>query len=206
MAPEPVTAERAYGLLKSDILSGRLAPGSSLVERQLAMEYGMSISPVRDAAHRLLGERMVELVQVGGYRVPLLTASALRDLYAWHSHLVRLILKDQMPADPLLPTLVPVIDTAQTVAAAAAGIFRALAASARNEQFGLALRGANDRLAATRVSEGEVLRNLDGELARVAEAICGSDRNRFGVLWAYHRRRIRRADKIAMIGGRTLCL
>ena len=56
MSPEPVLAERAYLLLKADIMAGRFAPGSILNERQLAAEYGVSVSPLRDAAQRLAGE------------------------------------------------------------------------------------------------------------------------------------------------------
>jgi DNA-binding transcriptional MocR family regulator len=199
MAPEPVTGERAYALLRSDILSGRLAPGASIVERQLASEYGMSISPLRDAAHRLAGERIVELMQSGGYRVPQLTAAALRDLYAWHSHLVRLIVKYPSHIRPPTLAIRSSPGTPGAAAVAATAVFRSLAASAQNEEFGRALGSANDRLAATRVFEAGAMANLDQELAGVIAAICGSGDNRFAVLWAYHRRRIRRADKISAL-------
>ncbi|WP_232494498.1 GntR family transcriptional regulator [Novosphingobium kaempferiae] len=201
MAPEPVAAERAYKLLKSDLLAGRFKPGSPIIERQIALEYGMSISPLRDAAHRLVGERMVEMVKAGGYRVPYFTATALRDLYVWHGQLVRLVLKDFSQSDPVMAMPDLAIGPGQPVAAAATAVFRSLADFAQNKEHGRALASANDRLTPTRIFEDEALIQIDEELASVANAIFGSSPDRLSLLRAYHRRRIRRAGKIAMIAN-----
>lgn len=200
MAPEPVAAERAYRLLKFDILVGRFRPGSPIIERQAALEYGMSISPLRDAAHRLVGEQVLETGQAGGYRVPVPTPRGLRDLYAWHSHLVRLILKD----DARSQLTVQVNDVQGLnevrIAMVATDMFRAVADSAGNLEHGRALRSATERLMSARLCEVMALGNLERELDGIAEIlVSGSDRNRFAVLRAYHRRRIRRADKIAQM-------
>lgn len=203
MAPEPVAAERAYRLLKSDILAGRFPPGSPIIERQMAVEYGMSISPLRDAAHRLVGERMVEILQSGGYRVPTLMTRGLQDLYVWHGQLVRLVVKDSSHSDPLLAMPDRSIDQGRPVANAATAIFRSLADFARNKEYGRALANANDRLAATRIFEARALRHIDDEFAGVANAIYTSSPDRIAVLRAYHRRRIRHAGKITMIANET---
>lgn len=67
MSPEPVAADRAYLLLKTDILSGRFSPGGTIIERAVAIEYGVSISPIRDAAQRLVGEHLLEIGTGGGF-------------------------------------------------------------------------------------------------------------------------------------------
>lgn len=199
MSPEPVAADRAYALLKADILSGRFAPGEAIIERAVASEYGVSISPIRDAAQRLVGEYLLEIGAGGGFRVPIVTQAAVRDLYNWHDHLVRHLLKVQMPTGVSTPNAwsLPNISEGEPVARAATGLFRALADQAINREHARALHAANDRLHAMRLQEHHVLGDLEMELRQVALAIhSGSGLNRFSVLRAYHRRRMRRAGRI----------
>ena len=198
MAPEPVTAERAYTLLKADLLSGRFIPGAAVVERMLAIEYGVSVSPFRDAAQRLVGEGLLELSPGGGYRMLLVTEESLRDLYRWHSHLVRLVLKTPTAAGARgRRTVISATDNPNAIAIAATDMFRTLAKSCGSREYGRALTSATDRLHAARLRERKVLRNLEEELTSVeASTASGSESDRFATLWAYHRRRIRRVAKI----------
>lgn len=200
MAPEPVAAERAYQLLRKDIMRGRFSPGSTVVERIAAGEYGVSVSPLRDGAQRLVGEGMLEIAGGGGYCVPPMPEEALRDLYGWHSHLIRLVVKsepqkrDDSPEMAPLPANAPDAEIAQ----AATALFHAFARGAANQELARALRGANDRLHPVRLREGHVLTNLAGELNAVMMAtLHGSGPDRFEALWAYHRRRLRRVGRIA---------
>lgn len=52
-------SERAYGRIRSMILSGDLAPGAPLREEQLAEVCGVSRTPVREALRRLEAEAFV---------------------------------------------------------------------------------------------------------------------------------------------------
>ncbi|WDF74230.1 GntR family transcriptional regulator [Novosphingobium sp. KACC 22771] len=199
MAPRPVAAERAYGLLKADVLSGRFAPGSVVIERIMAEEYGVSVSPFRDAAQRLVGEAFLEIGAGGGYQVPSMNAEVLRDLYHWHSHLVRLILKAQqpLPAGAYSPATMSSLE-ADHLPVAFTNCFRSLAGAASNREYARALRQATDRLFVARLHEGAVLANLANELEMVEAATAsGSGLDRYDILWAYHRRRIRRVTRIA---------
>lgn len=199
MSPRPVAAERAYGLLKGDVLSGRFAPGSTVIERLMAEEYGVSVSPFRDAAQRLVGEELLEIGTGGGYRIPAISADSLLDLYHWHSHLVRLILKVQKPvqAMPISSSDMALVDLAQ-IPLAMTNCFRMLAKAAPNREYARALRLATDRLYVARLHEGAVLTNLGPELQMVETATAsGSGLDRYEILWAYHRRRIRRVGRIA---------
>lgn len=199
MSPRPVAAERAYGLLKADVLSGRFAPGSMVVERIMAEEYGVSVSPFRDAAQRLVGEEFLEIGADGGYKVPAVTTDVLRDLYHWHSHLVRLILKVQKPLSGSLYLPVGISPGGiDHLPIAATNCFRSFARTAPNREYARALRLATDRLFVARLHEGAVLTNLEDELHMVEAATAsGSDPDRYEILWAYHRRRIRRVARIA---------
>lgn len=198
MSPEPLAAQRAYQMLRSDLVSGRYVPGTVLVERVIAQEFGVSVSPVRDAAQRLVGEGLIELAPGGGYRLPVMTPIMLRDLYAWHSHLLRRAVRLPLAHDAailLLSRSVP--DDMNSVAAAATALFRALAMASDNGEHRRALLAANERLHAVRLGEGRVLANLGNELrAVIASTIAGSGSYRFAGILAYHRRRLRRVDKI----------
>lgn len=52
-------ADRAYRMIRGDILSGALAGGTRLAETGLAAHYGFSRTPVREALRRLQAEGMV---------------------------------------------------------------------------------------------------------------------------------------------------
>jgi len=202
MAPEAVVAERTYLLLKRDVVSGRFAPGMQIIERRLAAEYGSSIAPFRDGAQRLVGEGLLEAGTGGGYRVPTLSEAGLKDLYDWHSHLIRLALKEPAASlvfDPLVLDRASGAD-AEELAKSATAMFRAIAMRSSNGEVGRALLAANDRLHAIRLRESYVLPNLDDELRAVMIATSSSrGQDRLAALWAYHRRRLRRVSSLARI-------
>jgi DNA-binding GntR family transcriptional regulator len=52
-------SERAYGQIRSMILSGELSPGTQIREEQLAESCGVSRTPVRDALRRLETEQFI---------------------------------------------------------------------------------------------------------------------------------------------------
>ena len=54
------TTDRIYHLLKAQIMRGLKRPGERLDPVWLAADLSASATPVRDALHQLLGERMVE--------------------------------------------------------------------------------------------------------------------------------------------------
>jgi DNA-binding GntR family transcriptional regulator len=61
--------EQAYGVLRAQILDGRLAPGAKLNMRGIAVQLDISVTPVRDAALRLASEGLVENVEGRGLTV-----------------------------------------------------------------------------------------------------------------------------------------
>lgn len=71
---------RAYNLLRSEILTCRLAPGRKLVISELVTEMGFSLGAVREALSRLTSEGLVVSETNKGYRVAPITKEDLEDL------------------------------------------------------------------------------------------------------------------------------
>jgi DNA-binding GntR family transcriptional regulator len=67
--------------LREDILGGRLAPGSRLVECDLTARFGVSRGPVREALRRLAAEGLIEHWPHRGALVRRLSARAIRELF-----------------------------------------------------------------------------------------------------------------------------
>ena len=72
--------DRAYHDLRYRILNGRLAPGTTLLETELAALLGLSRTPVREAAIRLAEEGLVSIRPRHGVTVVDLTLVDFRDI------------------------------------------------------------------------------------------------------------------------------
>lgn len=79
MSPAHVL-EPTYRRLKNALLEGRFRAGAKLEAMRLADDFGVSMTPVRDSLNQLVGEGLVDLTPGEGFRVPLLTEQALRDI------------------------------------------------------------------------------------------------------------------------------
>lgn len=79
----PSRTARVLEIIRNAILSGELAPGSALVEQELAAQLGVSKTPVREALKTLEGSGLVVMVPYRGAAVRELTradADAIYDL------------------------------------------------------------------------------------------------------------------------------
>jgi DNA-binding GntR family transcriptional regulator len=68
--------------LRAAILANEFKPGDWLRQEQLAQQFGVSQTPVREALQDLVGEGVVERVPYRGIRVIEFTLTDLHDLYA----------------------------------------------------------------------------------------------------------------------------
>lgn len=82
-APVSVTpsTERTYAEIRDRIMSGRLVPGSRLVEVDLAADLDVSRTPVREALRRLAAEGLIEVLPNRGATVRSWTDRELHDIY-----------------------------------------------------------------------------------------------------------------------------
>jgi DNA-binding GntR family transcriptional regulator len=83
-APRSLT-EALYRALRTEILSGRFAPGQRLRPSELARERGVSLNVVREALNRLSGEGLAEASPQLGFAVVQLSVADLEDLTALRS-------------------------------------------------------------------------------------------------------------------------
>jgi DNA-binding GntR family transcriptional regulator len=81
--PVPIPSRTSYVLeyLTHAILSGALAPGSPLVETELAAGFGVSKTPVREALKTLAGRGLVEMNEYKGAAVRTVDAGMARAVY-----------------------------------------------------------------------------------------------------------------------------
>jgi DNA-binding GntR family transcriptional regulator len=73
-------AERAYELLKEEIITTRMKPGAMIEEAMLVNDLGLGRTPVREALKRLEAERLVVVLPRRGMYVAEVTLAELREL------------------------------------------------------------------------------------------------------------------------------
>ncbi|OZG26145.1 GntR family transcriptional regulator [Williamsia sp. 1138] len=81
------SADRAYDVIRLQILNGTLQAGARIVEAELARDLNSSRTPVREALRRLEAEGLVEVLPHRGARVTGWTADDLREIYDLRSAL-----------------------------------------------------------------------------------------------------------------------
>lgn len=150
--------ERSYATLKLSLREGRYAPGARLEANRIAEELGVSMTPVRDVLHRLVGENLVEASAGEGFHVPRLSEAALRDLYEWHSALVLMAVRTARK-----PLMTDEPDD-EAIAARTALLFDRIGEMAPNREIRSAIASVGDRLHPFRIIESDVLEPLIGEL------------------------------------------
>jgi DNA-binding GntR family transcriptional regulator len=185
----PGTFERVYAALKQRLRQGVYKPGDRLEPAVLSEELNASVTPVRDALHRLTGERLVEAPRHEGFRVPMLTETGLRHLYAWHRDLLLLALVNRRAAAADPPGSREIQDAEQDKQNL---LFFALARLTGNPEHLTALQELTSRMEPVQKLEAALLDRVEQETAEIALAMKESDRPRLRrALLDYHRRRER---------------
>ena len=73
--------DRAYLLLRQEVLTCILPPGAIVSERELAQRYAMSKTPIREALTRLCQDGLVQRLAGRGYMIMPITIQYIRDLF-----------------------------------------------------------------------------------------------------------------------------
>ena len=84
---ESFVAQRVYEQIREQIQTGKLPPGTRLVNRKLAVELGTSMVPVREALNRLTSEGLLEHLPGGGNFVRKLNRKEIIQLYEFRESL-----------------------------------------------------------------------------------------------------------------------
>ncbi len=80
--------------LRSDILRGRIPGGTRLQQAELAKEYGVSVTPVREALRDLASEGLVDLTAYSGAVTHQPTIEELEQVYDIRAHLIPLSVRE----------------------------------------------------------------------------------------------------------------
>lgn len=190
------TMMRVYAALKARVLAGAFSPGERLDPARLSGELAASVTPIRDALHRLTGERLVDSWQHEGFRQPLVSEAGLRDLYAWSAELLALAIRAAARSERPAPRPSPQLG--DDYADNAARVFAWIAEHSPNHEHRAQVASLNDRIHVVRLVEGRLLHDCEVELDTVAghvEAARWNDARQ--ALDAYHRRRLRCVPQIA---------
>lgn len=106
-SPGESLAEAAYHAIRQKILDNVWAAGFQALESALALELGMSRTPVREACIRLANEGLVAVVPRHGIRVLPVSPSDMREIYeiltSLESTAAELVAKSQPSAQKLAP-------------------------------------------------------------------------------------------------------
>lgn len=186
----PGTFERVYAALKQRLREGAYRPGQRLEPAALSDDLNASVTPVRDALHRLTGERLVEAPRHEGFRVPMLTETTLRQLYAWHRDLLLLALMSHRSAAAAHELTVDDAGSHSSLQERQNALFTALVRSGGNSEHVAALEALNERLQPVQQLEDRFLDATEQETREIVEALRADDRRALRrSLIRYHRRR-----------------
>lgn len=81
MATKQTLAEQLEAGLRSEILMGELKPGTRLRAEEIALRYGVSHTPIREALRSLAADALVSIDPHAGAQVARATLDDLRDVY-----------------------------------------------------------------------------------------------------------------------------
>ncbi|MGR3500887.1 GntR family transcriptional regulator [Pseudaestuariivita sp.] len=81
-APSPAAHDRVYRGLRAQILYGHLSPGDALTLRGIGKEFGVSMTPAREAVRRLVAEGALQMSSSGRVSAPELTTDRIEELAA----------------------------------------------------------------------------------------------------------------------------
>jgi DNA-binding GntR family transcriptional regulator len=130
----PKTAQQAVAeALRRDITTGKLAPGSWIVQEALAEQFGMSRIPVREALKTLEAEEYITYVPHSGYRVAKLGLEDLLEVFRLREILEEELLRDAMPR--LTDEVVDAMHAEMAEMDRAAGVGDLIAVGMANRRF-----------------------------------------------------------------------
>lgn len=93
----PSSPSRVAATLREEILNGTLAPGERIVQEDLALRFGASRQPVRDALRLLEGDGLVTLKPNAGAWVSKLSERECDEAYLVRERLEPLLLSQSIP-------------------------------------------------------------------------------------------------------------
>ncbi|NOD36851.1 MULTISPECIES: GntR family transcriptional regulator [unclassified Ruegeria] len=107
---QTATHDRVYRVLRSRIMHGEMAPGQALTLRGIGKEFGVSMTPAREAVRRLAAEGALFLSTSGRVSTPELTNDRIEELAA-----LRALLEVELASRALPRAHIALIDRLQSI-------------------------------------------------------------------------------------------
>ncbi|TCP62219.1 GntR family transcriptional regulator [Rhodovulum bhavnagarense] len=102
--------ERLYRALRTQIMHGELTPGAALTLRGIARQFGLSMTPAREAVRRLVAEGALTLSASGRVATPELSNERIEELAA-----LRALLEPELASRALPRAHMALIDRMQKI-------------------------------------------------------------------------------------------
>lgn len=107
---QPSAHERVYRALRGRIMHGEIEPGQTLTLRGIGKEFGVSMTPAREAVRRLVAEGALTLSQTGRVSTPELGNDRIEELAA-----LRALLETELASRALPRAHLALIDRLQAI-------------------------------------------------------------------------------------------
>ncbi|MBV7377721.1 GntR family transcriptional regulator [Maritimibacter dapengensis] len=102
--------ERVYRTLRARLMAGEMEPGAALTLRGIGKEFGVSMTPAREAVRRLAAEGALTLSSSGRVTTPDLTPERIEELAA-----LRALLEPELAARALPRAHMALVDRLRTI-------------------------------------------------------------------------------------------
>ncbi|MEX5728230.1 DNA-binding GntR family transcriptional regulator [Rhodovulum iodosum] len=102
--------DRVYRTLRTQIMHGELMPGAALTLRGIGRQFGVSMTPAREAVRRLVAEGALSLSSSGRVATPELTNERIEELAA-----LRALLEPELASRALPRAHMALIERLQTI-------------------------------------------------------------------------------------------
>ncbi|WP_374551300.1 GntR family transcriptional regulator [Sphingobium yanoikuyae] len=193
MSPAHVL-EPTYDALRRRLIAGTWPSGFRLEATKLALDLGVSITPVRDSLNRLSGERLVQATAGIGFHVPRLDAADISQLLDWHEMLLSVGLRRLETGGAQLD----IPHGHNGIADHSAILFGSIGMAAGNGELDRAIANAAARLGPYRRMEADLLTGAAAEIDEIDQtARAGSWEALTRLLQQYHARRCAIAPQLA---------
>lgn len=106
----PAAHDRVYRALRTRIMHGEMAPGQPLTLRGIGTEFGVSMTPAREAVRRLAAEGALTLSSSGRVSTPELSNERIEELAA-----LRALIEVELASRALPRAHIALIDRLQTI-------------------------------------------------------------------------------------------
>lgn len=191
------SGDRVYRALRTGILDGTLAPATRLVEVQLASQFEVSRTPVREALKRLAAEGLVALDPVRGMVVREIDSREAEDIYVIREMLDGLV--GRLAAERISPAALAKLRLLTELTQQAADHRSWAAIVQMNISFHEVLytAAANERLSAIGRSLEESVRRFSSMAFNTPERVCEVIQEHTEIIEALEARDPDRAEAVA---------